>query len=52
MTKTDCEEFDAVGLATDYAHKVVDHAAQYVDGRVASALPYHRSWASDSPLPS
>lgn len=22
------------GLATDYAHKVVDHAAQYVDGRV------------------
>ena len=22
------------GLATEYAHKVVDHAAQYVDGRV------------------
>src|SRR5437588_2178065 len=22
------------GLATDYAHKVVDHASQYVDGRV------------------
>jgi transposase-like protein len=22
------------GLATDYAHKVVDHAVQYVDGRV------------------
>ena len=22
------------GLATDYAHKVVDHAAKYVDGRV------------------
>ena len=22
------------GLATDYAHQVVDHATQYVDGRV------------------
>ena len=26
------------GLATEYAHKVVDHASQYVDGRV------HTNW--------
>jgi transposase-like protein len=26
------------GLATDYAHKVVDHAVQYVDGRVHTKL--------------
>src|SRR6266481_7243736 len=27
------------GLATDYAHQVVDHATQYVDGRVHTNGP-------------
>ena len=38
MSKLDRRHTDALlsyeGLATDYAHQVVDHAVQYVDGNV------------------